>query len=374
MKAYELLTQIKDLCLYSSSGTSRDNLILQRLNMVQQNLYNMAYYWRALEAHQDLYTTELMTLDVAPSTPWAVGDTITGATSAKTCVVVDVLTTTTFNVKSRSGTYTLDEVLSNGTYTADQGTSYPTFSRNAFSIVPSDMGLIFDMRQMTSSPYAKLDYIHPRKFHALIPQPTVYAEGKPRFYTWWAGRIWWYPIPDSTYTITLYYYKKPTGLKLYSTGTAVVSGAAVTGTSTFFSTNSNVAAGMFFTLTGDILNDGTYAWAEVGSVGSITALTLKTAYAGGGSGTSYACSSAPIFPAEFDNYLIYAATLMEISRHREMATYAQWLQKELVAFLSGLISNQTKVPDYTPVAQDFGRDPILLGDDYAKFPFIRENL
>ncbi len=72
---------------------------------------------------------ELMTLDVAPSgAGWAVGDTITGATSAKTCTVVERITTLTYHVKDRSGTFTLGEVLSNGTATADQGGANPTFA------------------------------------------------------------------------------------------------------------------------------------------------------------------------------------------------------------------------------------------------------
>ncbi|MDD5187629.1 MAG: hypothetical protein PHF57_05430 [Methanoregula sp.] len=69
---------------------------------------------------------ELLTLDVAPGTAWAVGDTVTGVTSGATCEIVEVKSTTTFIVKDRSGTFTLDEVLSNGTYTADQGAANPT--------------------------------------------------------------------------------------------------------------------------------------------------------------------------------------------------------------------------------------------------------
>ena len=72
---------------------------------------------------------ELMTLDVAPTgAGWAVGDTITGATSAKTCVIVEKITTLTYHVKQRSGTFTLGEILSNGTATADQGAANPTFA------------------------------------------------------------------------------------------------------------------------------------------------------------------------------------------------------------------------------------------------------
>ena len=74
---------------------------------------------------------ELMTLDVAPSTAWAVGDTITGTTSTKTCVVVHVLTTKTFIVKSKSGAFTLgEEVGVTGVpgKLATQGATKPTFA------------------------------------------------------------------------------------------------------------------------------------------------------------------------------------------------------------------------------------------------------
>ncbi len=72
---------------------------------------------------------ELMTLDVAPAgAGWAVGDTITGATSAKTCIVVEKITSLTYHVKTRTGAFTLGEVVSNGSVTADQGVSNPTFA------------------------------------------------------------------------------------------------------------------------------------------------------------------------------------------------------------------------------------------------------
>lgn len=71
---------------------------------------------------------ELLTLDVAPGGTWAKGDTITGATSGKTCIIVQMLTTLTYYVKSRSGAFTLGEVLSNGSATADQGAANPTFA------------------------------------------------------------------------------------------------------------------------------------------------------------------------------------------------------------------------------------------------------
>jgi hypothetical protein len=74
-------------------------------------------------------TYELMTLDVAPGgAGWAAGDTLTGATSHETCTVVTVITTKTYIVKSRSGAFTLGEVISNGADAADQGAANPTFA------------------------------------------------------------------------------------------------------------------------------------------------------------------------------------------------------------------------------------------------------
>ena len=69
---------------------------------------------------------ELLTLDVAPATAWAVGDTITGATSLQSCQILQVLTNKILYVKNRTGAFTLNEVLTNGTYTADQGAANPT--------------------------------------------------------------------------------------------------------------------------------------------------------------------------------------------------------------------------------------------------------
>lgn len=77
-------------------------------------------------------SVELMTLDVAPSTTWSEGATITGVTSHATCIIVVNVTSTTYYVKDRSGTFTLGEVLSDGTYTADQGAANPTFATATF--------------------------------------------------------------------------------------------------------------------------------------------------------------------------------------------------------------------------------------------------
>lgn len=84
------------------------------------------------------YAPELLTLDVAPGVVWAADATITGVTSGATCVVVSQLTSTTYRVKNRSGTYTLGEVLTDGTNTADQGAAHPTLTGDPFGADASD--------------------------------------------------------------------------------------------------------------------------------------------------------------------------------------------------------------------------------------------
>ena len=69
--------------------------------------------------------TELLTLDVAPSTDWAAGDTITGNSSHETCIIVAKTTSLTYQISTRTGAFTLNEILTNGTYTADQGAAHP---------------------------------------------------------------------------------------------------------------------------------------------------------------------------------------------------------------------------------------------------------
>jgi hypothetical protein len=70
---------------------------------------------------------EHLALDVAPATTWAVGNTITGVTSTKTCIIVEKFSNLLYSVKSRSGAFQLDEVLTNGTVTANQGAANPIF-------------------------------------------------------------------------------------------------------------------------------------------------------------------------------------------------------------------------------------------------------
>ncbi len=102
---------------------------------------------------------ELMTLDVAPATAWADGATITGVTSGKTVVIADYVTSLTYIVRDRSGTFTSGEVLGTGIAgadnQADQGVTYPAFTSpdlafgnevfsGTASPVPASWGVIDD--------------------------------------------------------------------------------------------------------------------------------------------------------------------------------------------------------------------------------------
>jgi len=74
---------------------------------------------------------EILSLDVAPATAWAVNDVITGQTSAKTCTVVEKFGSLLYSVKSRNGTYTLDEsigVTGTPAKIANQGAANPKFT------------------------------------------------------------------------------------------------------------------------------------------------------------------------------------------------------------------------------------------------------
>ena len=102
-----------------------------QLNVDSNSIVDNTTLYQSLPAGSYPITYELMTLDVAPATAWAVGDTITGQTSSQTCIVVTVITTKTFIIKSRSGAFTLGEIVGVTGVAgklADQGAANPTFS------------------------------------------------------------------------------------------------------------------------------------------------------------------------------------------------------------------------------------------------------
>jgi hypothetical protein len=131
-----------------------------------------------------LVTQELLTLDVAPSTAWAADDTITGASSSKTCTIVEKLTDYTYVVSQRNGTFTAGEILSNGTYTADQGASYPTF-------------IDYESTELIKAEKMKMDRYYSGWRTAEQSEPSHYILD---FNT---GYVTVYPKPDDIYTLRL---------------------------------------------------------------------------------------------------------------------------------------------------------------------------
>jgi len=79
----------------------------------------------------DTTGVEILTLDVAPAVDWAAGDLLTGQTGAKTCRAVAKLTDLTYQVRERTGDFTLGEVIGvtgEGNKLADQGAAHPTIA------------------------------------------------------------------------------------------------------------------------------------------------------------------------------------------------------------------------------------------------------
>jgi hypothetical protein len=131
-----------------------------------------------------LVTEETMILDVKPSTAWAAGDTITGASSTKTCTIVSKISDYSYVVENRSGTFTLGEVLSNGTYSADQGSSYPVFD-------------VYKSIELKKSTRGEMDNMFSGWRATTQGQPYKYLLD---FNT---GYISLYPKPDAVYIIKL---------------------------------------------------------------------------------------------------------------------------------------------------------------------------
>jgi hypothetical protein len=306
-KAYELITQVKKLCLIA--GTSEDEAILRFLNLIQWETYNLNFRWRALEVYPAIATT----------------------------------------------------------------------AATAYVAVPATLGMIYDVRlsPTTSGPYGKVSYVDPHKFQELIPLSATPSSGTPNYFTWWGGRIYFYPTPDAVYNLTVYGYSKPVNMKLYSVGTATAITTAVTGTGTQFLGNVNVDNTMFFGFPADIRSDGTLPWTTITTVSSATALVIP-AYTGltGATTTAYVISSASSFPEDFDQLLILGAAIMHTARLRELNTkFMEWLQQAYSKAMTGLLDSQTHVPDYTPVLQRYipgQRD--VMGDPIHKLPIIPKEL
>lgn len=111
----------------TSATASTTSIVLPELSGFGDDYFNNQYYVQVLKGNH-----ELLTIDSAPTpSEWAAGATLTGASSLETCTVVTKLTSTTYVVKDRSGTFTDGEVVSDGTNSRDCGTGYPAFTTGA---------------------------------------------------------------------------------------------------------------------------------------------------------------------------------------------------------------------------------------------------
>ncbi len=156
-------------------------------NQLDYSLSALVLYVRSAQ----IITEEVLTLDVAPSTAWAEDATITGATSNKTCVIVENLTSTTYKVEQRSGTFTLGEILSDGTHAADQGAAYPTFAGYTYS------------QPLTKTTAYEMNQYYAGWRSATAGEPTKYLLD----YT--HGYLTVYPKPDVPYILSLSVYRYP---------------------------------------------------------------------------------------------------------------------------------------------------------------------
>lgn len=134
--AYEIATPYQTADLYQIQfAQDADTMFLTHSSYKTRELTRTGHTAWTLKN----YAPELLTLDVAPGgAGWSAGETVTGVTSGKTSIIVEVLTTTTYRIKNRDGAYTLGEVLTNGTDTADQGAAHPTTTGDPFGADASD--------------------------------------------------------------------------------------------------------------------------------------------------------------------------------------------------------------------------------------------
>lgn len=84
---------------------------------------------------ENCIVTWKLTLDTSPSpSVWAVGATITGAASSKTCSVVSQISNTVYYVNYLSGAFTDGEILSDGTNSIDCAVGYPQLSASTSNL------------------------------------------------------------------------------------------------------------------------------------------------------------------------------------------------------------------------------------------------
>jgi hypothetical protein len=111
----------------NSVWSNKLNSIFEKV--VEELLADDWYFNRKRVLLSDLTLVYKLTVDTAPAAAaFAVGATLTGATSLKTCAVLEVLSNTVYLVTEPSGDFTDGEVIGDGTNSVNCATGYPEIS------------------------------------------------------------------------------------------------------------------------------------------------------------------------------------------------------------------------------------------------------
>lgn len=98
-------------------------------------------------------------------------------------------------------------------------TSSSTADGTAYVSVPSDCLVVYEVFDDTSN--VRLNWIPFRDYLAKTDRDTTTAEDSPEGWTRSGSYIYLYPTPDSTYSLTIYYRKRPTSLSETTDTTAI---------------------------------------------------------------------------------------------------------------------------------------------------------
>jgi len=144
-----LLAVGQKLITLLTDGTPHVNKIAAIFEDIVKELLSKDWIFSRRRIHTDDMTAiNKLTVDTAPTVAvWAVGATLTGATSLKTCVVVARLNDTTYLVTEPSGDFTDGEIISDGVNSVDCATGYPVVDE-ALDIGGNDYGYLMPTDQL----------------------------------------------------------------------------------------------------------------------------------------------------------------------------------------------------------------------------------
>jgi hypothetical protein len=117
------------------------------------NMTNAHGAWDALVG------LEQMEVDTGPAAAdFVVGDTVTGSSSGKTCVIVAVISSTNYLIKDRDGEFTDGEILTDeSTNSVDCAAGYPVITNeNVLGLLADDTALPKAVREQLDAILAKV--------------------------------------------------------------------------------------------------------------------------------------------------------------------------------------------------------------------------